>query len=151
VNSTYECEECNSVLFGCQHCINSTSCLLCSTNYFLNSSSLVCQVCTDVVGCQVCQNETTCLLCQDQYHLDSSTATCLLCSDSLEGCHSCVSQTVCIRCHNGYILDTDVYECVINEIEQKEEVDELKLITYYVSSSILKHVLFARGMDFISF
>ena len=147
VNTTNKCQSCNSVIFGCQNCLNSTNCISCSANFFLNSTTNLCQSCTDLPGCMLCRNETSCVLCQEKYYM-TTAGTCLICSDAIKGCFSCVSDTVCVQCQSGYVLDTASYKCTVNTIEAKEKVEGLKLVSYYVSSSMLKHILYAKGSTF---
>ena len=73
---------------------------------------------------------------------------CTLCSKTIKGCFSCASDTVCIQCQSGYVLDPVSYDCKVNTVEAKEAVEGIKLVTYYISKNMLKHVMIARGANF---
>lgn len=85
-------------------------------------------------------------MCQEKYFMDVSK--CTLCSEVLKGCFSCASDTVCIQCQSGYVLDPVFYTCKASTVEAKEAVEGIKLITYYVSKNMLKHVMVAKGATF---
>lgn len=85
-------------------------------------------------------------MCQEKYFMSGSE--CTLCSTVLRGCFSCAFDTVCIQCSSGYVLDPISYTCKVNTVEAKEAVEGVKLVTYYVSKNMLKHVMIAKGANF---
>jgi len=90
-----------SQLSNCVQCsqTNSELCAICSTGFFVNSSSL-CGVCPS--RCSSCVSEIACTSCAIGYTLaeGQSQGQCLACQSP---CASCIgSQTYCTSCVGGY-------------------------------------------------
>lgn len=66
---------CKNCIEGCSVCVNDTSCSVCKSGYFLNSS--ICQKCS--LGCASCTTQTSCSACEDGYILSDNN--CVKASD----------------------------------------------------------------------
>ena len=73
----------------------------CDTGFYYNSSTCLCEMCSDPLpGCISCTDETSCLSCNTTgYYLNISD--CFVCSDTMRGCLNCINSTVCTGCNNA--------------------------------------------------
>lgn len=72
------CRMCSLDLTGCQSCLNSSLCLTCFPNYYLDSSSKTCRICdssSSLKGCYYCKSSTVCTVCAQSYYLTGTTCT----------------------------------------------------------------------------
>ena len=78
----------------CCNCTDSTHCVECYNNYFLNGGQ--CKKCSN--GCKSCDNSTICLECY--YGFYKKEDKCIRCP---KGCDICVDSTNCTECNSkGY-------------------------------------------------
>ena len=88
---------------GCLICSDSTTCLLCSTYYYLNFTSALCTKCPNIPACLTCSSSdpTICNQCNSGFYMNNNT--CLPCPSY---CASCSSATLCLSLAQttGYIL-----------------------------------------------
>ena len=95
------------------------------------------------LGSSVCQN------CVKGYYLSANI--CNSCSNNLPNCFECSNSSVCISCTSGYLLDAS------NGCQQvtagtpssaavavSDQISELVVKTFYVSSQALKFILYAK-------
>ena len=141
------CVSCSSVLEGCLNCANDSFCLSCSSTHFLSSENK-CELCTQIEGCLSCTDSSTCLLCATGFFL-TAAKECHSC-DVMEGCYSCISETVCSSCIGGFAIDNQTQRCEVVEM-QAEAIQSgvLKLKTFYLNESTLKHELYSLGSKFL--
>jgi hypothetical protein len=85
---------------GCAFCEVGTICLSCLQGYFLNTTTHICEPCTQAEGCLICRDALDCRLCDAGYYLDSFS--CWNCSSVLEGCAVCSSSSQCVACLGNY-------------------------------------------------
>ena len=118
------CKQCS---LNCDLCeykkeSDSTKCLKCSQNYFLNSQNN-CELCTN--GCPYCEldknNNQKCIACQS-YRTLTDDNKCLGCPN---GCSECMydnvkKKMICITCSSNYVLDPEIKEC-----KQCSEISEI--------------------------
>lgn len=150
--SSGTCIPCSNTLVGCGFCTNPTSCLSCNSGYYLNSSNL-CSLCTSLTGCLLCSSMSSCSYCNSGYYL--SAGSCLTCS-VIAQCAQCTSNTLCIACISGYLLDSSGACVAVSSTSgpsgsssvPTSAVTALKLKSYYISSSQLKHILMVSGMTY---
>lgn len=143
------CVPCSNALAGCAFCTNATACLSCNTGYYLNSSNL-CSLCTSLAGCVLCTSMSTCTYCNSGYYLN--LGTCVSCS-AISNCAQCTNSSACTACISGYALSNG--NCSVIQTSSgsggssavaKNEVKNVKLVSYYVSSTSLRHILLVSGM-----
>ena len=135
---------------GCAFCTNDTECVSCMSGYYLNSSTSLCDYCTDLFGCLICKDETDCLYCDTSYYLDTTSGlgVCASCVLAIPGCYTCSSALVCTSCLGSYTL-TNTSSCQYLAIEAADlSVDELILKTFYQSDTVLRHEIYVIGMTF---
>ena len=165
-NSSAICSECKSTYYleqpswdclpcdhGCAYCLAAGVCANCYYGFYLDSSA--CLPCPDVDGCLACINETYCQICSADYYLDltgpATQAVCVKCDRDLSGCYSCTDSLSCSTCLSGYQLNNDTLLCVELSIQgtiSSLKKGELKLVTRYVSQSLLSHTLYSRVHDY---
>ena len=82
---------------GCRKCTNSSACLSCSDQYYLDAGTGLCLLCTDTLtACVQCETGSACQHCLSSYFL--SAGSCLSCLGAMEGCLQCSSAAVCLEC-----------------------------------------------------
>lgn len=108
VSSKNICEFCSS---GCSSCSNSSICLTCFNNYFLNNS--ICLPC-GVPNCNTCTKSNTCSTCSVNYIRNVKGTTCLACST---GCSLCTTPINCKLCSLGYYISNGVCISCSNNCE----------------------------------
>lgn len=109
-----------------------TTCSRCLTsqNYFLNTTTMQCELCT-LANCILCFSFTQCLTCDynNSYGLNAGTGTCQYCNNtvdsflntsnlscqscSLPNCLDCLSLTQCLTCDtgSGFFLNSNTSLC----------------------------------------
>jgi hypothetical protein len=87
-------------------CNETEGCILCSSGFYLSSSS--CVSCREsMVGCAECDSSNICLLCDWGYIMNSSNNSCNQCSAFVEGCLICnPNNGTCTGCMSGFYLST---------------------------------------------
>ena len=82
--STTGCTSCGLAMTACIHCRNSSECLACSSGYYLDTGTKVCEPCSLGNGCVACESSTVCVGCSQEYYLNG--ATCSRCDSAMTGC-----------------------------------------------------------------
>lgn len=92
-------------------------CKECPANYFLNVSTITCELCSEFNrGCGNCVNSTYCIECTQGFYLETilvgsqPTRECFSCNIML-GCGGCNSSAICIFCLPGYYLNSGDNKC----------------------------------------
>jgi proprotein convertase subtilisin/kexin type 5 len=99
-----QCLPCES---GCEVCTSSSTCLACSSGYYLSSSN--CYSCQ--TSCSACLNMATCTGCSNGFYLNSSSTTCQLCATN---CLQCDSYS-CKKCNSGFYPNgKDCHSCEVS-------------------------------------
>ncbi|CAD8044013.1 unnamed protein product [Paramecium primaurelia] len=120
---------CQNCINNCDTCSNSTTCSVCSINFYLyqqtcvdtcpvnititNQQQQTCDVCTN--NCQTCQNQTSyCISCKTNYYLYNNTCISLCkdgtylngsqCIDCLSKCKTCSNGTTCDLCQDNLLF-----------------------------------------------
>lgn len=68
-----DCSGCNALMTGCGIC-NTSMCFYCASDYFMNETSGVCELCT--IGCSTCFNDTYCTVCSAPFILVNLSCEC---------------------------------------------------------------------------
>lgn len=132
-------------MIGCSFCSNSATCLSCDGGYYLAGNT--CVACSAITGCLICSTSTTCLTCTAGYYI--SAGTCIACSVTIPNCFQCYSAAACASCANGYQV-TAAGGCQAMKISSGSAPPptpppQLQFKSYYVSPTVLKHVLAVTG------
>ena len=94
---------CYSCPSNCLECSSGSSCSICNSDYYVNSSG-GCSACT-FSNCAVCA-ETECTTCNEGYFFDGTKCAC-----SFDNCNECTSSG-CTACDVGYHVDSgECTEC----------------------------------------
>lgn len=108
-NLTSACLRCSDAMLGCFNCTNSTVCVDCIPNLYIEVDS-TCSPCANFMpNCQNCTNQSICTFCLANYIIDSGS--CILCSSKIPGCKTCIRLSGsspyinCTLCLGGYFLN----------------------------------------------
>lgn len=101
INGT-TCRSCNTDMIGCSLCRNSTYCIACLLNYYVDTTTgpagtQLCKLCDSLLdGCAICKSSSVCIKCDQNYYLNGNT--CAKCSTLVPDCDECRSNGTCIKC-----------------------------------------------------
>lgn len=141
LNSSNLCSPCSSTLDSCEICSSSTSCTVCSSGYY--SAGGICTSCSSIAGCFMCISASSCQNCVNGYYLLGTT--CTICSSAIANCYECSSSSTCLSCISGYVLSSGVCTAVVaGSSPAPQPIPMLEVKTYYVSSTVLKHILYTK-------
>ena len=76
--------KCTACSANCERCSSNTTCVFCSTGYYLKTadSAVSCSACS--TGCNDCEDDTHCFGCNEGFYLAS--AACKTCVDNCKVC-----------------------------------------------------------------
>ena len=107
MSTTYTCQSYQPGLFcpqGCIQCTTNTTCISCSTNYLLNTTSNQC-VFNPVMYCNLYSspNSGICTGCINGFTLVNNTCTQAAYGCSISNCQICDGINLCYVCNTGYV------------------------------------------------
>ena len=95
---------CNYCGDGCDYCVNSSQCSVCSKGILMDSNNKCTIFCSSVISnCELCPNATKCTECLGGYYVNSNNK-CSPCTD-IANCALCTDGSTCTMCKAGYYLN----------------------------------------------